>query len=118
MKKPVYTIGSLNNNYVCKMHTCFIKFDQIFNIKTHIQELSRLISDAFWDFLYSDKWSYGCSLRILDGQLLDYLITALYVLEQSGIVGQHTTFAFARNQRERRGCYKVSNSEKVLTIKW
>ncbi|VDI37904.1 Hypothetical predicted protein [Mytilus galloprovincialis] len=72
--------------------------------------------EEFWDFLYSDKWSHGCSIRILEGQLLDYLITALYVLEKTNIIGHHNTFAFARNQRERRGCYKLSNEEKGCTL--
>ncbi|XP_052071143.1 uncharacterized protein LOC127709581 [Mytilus californianus] len=72
--------------------------------------------EEFWDFLYSDKWSHGCSIRILEGQLLDYLITALYVLEKTNIIGHHNTFAFARNQRERRACYKLSNEEKGCRI--
>lgn len=72
--------------------------------------------EEFWDFLYSDKWSHGCSIRILEGQLLDYLITALYVLEKTNIIGHHNTFAFARNKRERRACYKLSNEEKGCRI--
>ncbi|XP_061182056.1 uncharacterized protein LOC133190434 [Saccostrea echinata] len=65
----------------------------------------------FWDYLYSDKWEHGCSIRILEGQLFDLLQTKLHILLKKQMIVHHRTFAFARNKREKRGCYKLANEK-------
>ncbi|XP_062619006.1 uncharacterized protein LOC134280573 [Saccostrea cucullata] len=65
----------------------------------------------FWDYLYSDKWEHGCSIRILEGQLFDLLQTKLHILLKKHMIVHHRTFAFARNRREKRGCYKLANEK-------
>ncbi|XP_005089091.3 uncharacterized protein LOC101864346 [Aplysia californica] len=55
--------------------------------------------DEFFTFLLSDKWEGPTSLRIVDGQLLERLLTTFYTLERTGQVNTHWTHAFLRNRR-------------------
>jgi len=72
--------------------------------------------DDFFDYLYSDVWKDGCSVRVLEGQLLDELLQGLFRLESGSHVVRHTTYAIARNQRPRTGCYKDANREVPIFI--
>ncbi|KAL4238661.1 hypothetical protein ACF0H5_003368 [Mactra antiquata] len=74
------------------------------------------IEDAFFNYLNSDKWSSGCSIRVLEGQLLDQILLGLYRLERDGVVVRHATQAFARNNRKRTGCYKQATTEFLGSI--
>ncbi|KAH3863716.1 hypothetical protein DPMN_026706 [Dreissena polymorpha] len=62
----------------------------------------------FFTYLYSGAWNHGCSIRVLEGQLLDELLLGLYRLERQGAAVRHTTHAIARNNRLRTGIYKHS----------
>ncbi|XP_045214959.2 uncharacterized protein LOC123565035 [Mercenaria mercenaria] len=72
--------------------------------------------DAFFQYLFSDEWGTCCSIRVLEGQLLDQLLLGLYRLENKGVAVRHTTYAFARNHRPRTGCYKVTDSESAGSV--
>ncbi|KAK3090507.1 hypothetical protein FSP39_012371 [Pinctada imbricata] len=72
--------------------------------------------EKFWDFLYSDEWSNGCAIRVLEGELMEELMYWLHVCVQDKSVATHKTFAFARNKRERRGCYKLANQKGCVEI--
>ena len=65
----------------------------------------------FFPYLYSNTWEDGISVRILEGQLFDQLLLSLYKLEKEGTIVRHKTYAFARNQRPRTGCYKLADKE-------
>jgi len=47
---------------------------------------------------------------------MDNLLTTLHVLVKEGDVVKHKTFAYARNQRERRGCYKLANQKVIIML--
>jgi hypothetical protein len=54
----------------------------------------------------------GQSGTILQGELFDNIVNALCVLEKTNVIDLHRTVAFAKNKREFRGRFKLSN-EKV-----
>lgn len=68
-------------------------------------------SDAFFPYLLSGDWDKGCSVRVLEGRLLEQLLIGLYRLEKEGYAVRHTTYAFANNRRPRTGCYKLIDKE-------
>lgn len=80
------------------------------------REHKELDIGGFWDFLYSDKWSGHCSIRVMEGQLLETMVAVLHVLEGDGEVIHKKTHAYARNERERRGCYRLANQEGCDTV--
>ncbi|XP_060082237.1 uncharacterized protein LOC132561567 [Ylistrum balloti] len=80
------------------------------------QEHKQLEIDGFWDFLFSDKWRGHCSVRVMEGQLLETMMAVLHVLERDGEVIHKKTHAYARNERERRGCYRLANQEGCDTV--
>ncbi|XP_021349691.1 uncharacterized protein LOC110447736, partial [Mizuhopecten yessoensis] len=71
---------------------------------------------GFWAFLYSDKWRGHCSVRVTEGQLLETMMATLHQLENDGEVIHKNTHAYARNERERRGCYRLANQEGCDTV--
>lgn len=70
-----------------------------------------LSTDDFFKYLYSNEWNAGCSLRVSNGQLLDELLLGLYRMESQGRTVRHSTYAIAKNNRPRHGCYKLANKE-------
>ncbi|ESO84175.1 hypothetical protein LOTGIDRAFT_229644 [Lottia gigantea] len=68
--------------------------------------------EEFWEYLYSDGWADDCSLRVLEGELLELLKTILCVLEKNEEVTSHNTFAYAKNKRRVHRCYVNSQDAK------
>lgn len=66
------------------------------------------IAGEFWDFLFSDSWQDGYSVRVLEGQLMGLLVTKLVKLTKVGQVTQHSTVAYAKNTRHHKAVYKHS----------
>ncbi|XP_045211506.2 uncharacterized protein LOC123563010 [Mercenaria mercenaria] len=55
----------------------------------------------FWDFLFSDSWSNGYSVRVLEGQLLEMMTTCLHSLTHAAKVIQNVTKAYAKTKRQK-----------------
>nr|KAG5713923.1 hypothetical protein BaRGS_024550 [Batillaria attramentaria] len=53
--------------------------------------------EGFWDFLYSDRWEETCLLRVLEGELLDNLLAAFYLLQKNHDVISYVTIAYIEN---------------------
>ncbi|KAL3877507.1 hypothetical protein ACJMK2_035206 [Sinanodonta woodiana] len=61
--------------------------------------------NEFWDYLFSEDWSEGSSLRVLKGRLQDQIVLCLAHMKKVGIITHHRTFACAVNLR-RKQCNK------------
>lgn len=65
----------------------------------------------FWEFLFSESWRQGYSVRVLEGQLQELLLSTLVKLTSAGQATHHSTVAYAKNRKQRLPIYK--RSEKV-----
>nr|KAG5713925.1 hypothetical protein BaRGS_024552 [Batillaria attramentaria] len=57
--------------------------------------------EGFWEFLYSDRWKETCLLRVLEGELLDNLLAALYLLQRDHDVISYVTIAYIENKYQK-----------------
>ncbi|XP_067673809.1 uncharacterized protein [Haliotis asinina] len=73
------------------------------------QEIS---AASFWDYLYSNSWGEECSLRVMDGELLEMLLTTLFAMERDQEVVSHNTFAYTTNTRVNHACFKSEEAKK------
>ncbi|KAK7508081.1 hypothetical protein BaRGS_00001046 [Batillaria attramentaria] len=60
-----------------------------------------LSTEGFWEFLYSDRWKETCLLRVLEGELLDNLLAALYLLQRDHDVISYVTIAYIENKYQK-----------------
>ncbi|KAL4240721.1 hypothetical protein ACF0H5_001509 [Mactra antiquata] len=67
----------------------------------------------FWDFLFSDNWSDGYSVRVFVGQLQHLLSSCLVSMRQTGHVVQHSTVAYAKNLRQKYSVNELTQEETV-----
>ncbi|XP_050390046.1 uncharacterized protein LOC126809482 [Patella vulgata] len=89
------------------------RFKQVyFQLNPFLERTSLKDEDAeiyqpnkFWEYLYSDSWSDDCSLRVLEGELLELLMMLLCIMEKEEEVNSYLTFAYAKNKRRVHKCY-------------
>ncbi|KAL3877503.1 hypothetical protein ACJMK2_035202 [Sinanodonta woodiana] len=65
----------------------------------------------FWDYLHSNDWSDGSSLRVLTGRLQSEIINGLAYMENIGLITHLSTYAYAVNIRRRKICYRRKKSK-------
>ncbi|XP_046575448.1 uncharacterized protein LOC124283436 [Haliotis rubra] len=73
------------------------------------QEIS---AASFWDYLYSNSWGEECSLRVMDGELLELLLTTLFAMDRDQEVASHNTFAYTTNTRVNHAYFKSAEAKK------
>ncbi|KAL8616925.1 hypothetical protein ACOMHN_041844 [Nucella lapillus] len=64
--------------------------------------------EGFFDFLFSNRWSEGCLLRVLKGHLLDSLLHVLTQMLISHTAVCHSTMAFICQQNPLEPCKKTA----------
>ncbi|XP_046379539.2 uncharacterized protein LOC124151223 [Haliotis rufescens] len=73
------------------------------------QEIS---AASFWDYLYSNSWGEECSLRVMNGELLELLLTTLFSMERDQELASHNTFVYTTNTRVKHACFRFDDAQK------
>ncbi|KAK6169994.1 hypothetical protein SNE40_018495 [Patella caerulea] len=76
------------------------------------KEWKVLDPEKFWEYLYSDSWNDDCSLRVLEGELLELLVMLLCIMEKEEEVSSYLTFAYAKTKRPVHKCYTDATDKK------
>ena len=95
-------------NFVLQHYQYCCTIPQLLNVPLYD---TLLVSEDFWDYVFSDEWKDYSSLRVEEGQLLDKLLGQLFILEEKQNLRGFQMSQFDVIKTNRKGCLVEHETE-------